>query len=195
VPDEIAAAAAAQGVTPTGEQAADIARLVEAFAGSPLCARLAAARGVRREAPFAFPLEPAHRGMLLHGVVDVVAQEDGGALVVDYKTDWLGDLAPEEVIARDYTGQRLVYALAALRDGAERVEVAHCFLERPDEPATATFSRADAPAIAERVMAEAERLLAGDFAPTAAPHRDLCADCPGRAALCSHPQTRTLATA
>ena len=34
-----------------------------------------------------------------------------------------------------YSTQRLVYALAALRPGAERVEVVHCFLERPDEPA------------------------------------------------------------
>jgi hypothetical protein len=148
---------------------------------------------VRREAPFAFALEPSARGMLLHGVVDVVAHEAGGALVVDYKTDWLGELSPEELIARDYTGQRLVYALAALRDGAERVEVAHCFLERPGEPATATFTQADAPAIAERLIAEAGRLLAGDFAPTDAPHRDLCATCPGRAALCSHPESRTLA--
>ncbi|MEA2293008.1 MAG: hypothetical protein QOE86_647 [Solirubrobacteraceae bacterium] len=185
--------AGAWGIDPTPEQADDVARLVAAFADSPLCGRLAAARGVRREAPFAFPLEPGVRGMLLHGIVDVVAQEDGGALVVDYKTDWLGELAPEDLIARDYTGQRLVYALAALRDGAERVEVAHCFLELPQEPATATFTQADVPAVAERLVAEAERLLAGDFAPTPAPHRDLCATCPGRAALCSHPESRTLA--
>ena len=33
------------------------------------------------------------------------------------------------------------------------------------------------------------------FEPTAAPHRELCADCPGRAALCSWDEERTLRAA
>ena len=194
-PEAVAAVAAAWDADLSPEQAEDVARLVRAFADSPLCGRLARARGVRREAPFAFPLEPDARGLMLHGVVDVVAHEDGGTLVVDYKTDWLGDVDPEDLVARDYTGQRLVYALAALREGAQRVEVAHCFLERPDAPAATTFTAADAPAIAERLVGHASGLLAGDFRPTDTPHRDLCATCPGRAALCSHPPARTLAPA
>jgi len=192
-PEAIAAVAAAAGVELTPAEAADVGRLAEAFARSPLCARLAAAQLVRREAPFAFALDPGARGLLVHGVVDVMATEpDGSALVVDYKTNPLESTTPEALTARDYAAQRLVYALAALRGGASRVEVAHCYLERPDAPATATYRAADAPALAERLVGLARGLLAGEFAPTAAPHRELCGSCPGRRALCSHPEALTL---
>jgi ATP-dependent exoDNAse (exonuclease V) beta subunit len=185
-PDAIVAAAE---IELTDEEIADVARLVEAFASSPLCARLAAAHGLRREAPFTFALE----GALVNGVVDVVATEpDGGVLIVDYKTNPLNDTTPEALTASDYGAQRLVYALAALRDGAPRVEVAHCYLERPGEPATAVYAQADAPGLAEELVGLARGLLAGDFTPTEAPHLELCGSCPGRRALCSHPESLTL---
>jgi ATP-dependent exoDNAse (exonuclease V) beta subunit len=125
--------------------------------------------------------------------VDVIAQEDGRALVVDYKTDRLepGE-GPAERTARDYGAQRLVYALAALRDGAPAVEVAHCFLARPDAPASATYTAADAPELERRLAERTHRALAGEFPVTAQPHRGLCATCPGRPALCSHPEELTL---
>jgi ATP-dependent exoDNAse (exonuclease V) beta subunit len=192
-PDAIAAVAAANGATPTEDEAADVARLVEAFAASPLCARIAGARGIRREAPFAFALEPAPGSLLVHGVVDVLATEpDGTVLVVDYKTDRVGDADLDELTARDYGTQRLVYALAALRQGAPRVEVAHCYLERPAETALATFTAADGPALAERLVGLAGGVLRADFAVAERPHRDLCGACPGRRALCSHPERLTL---
>ena len=83
---------------------------------------------------------------MLTGVVDVLADEDdGGALVVDYKTDRLApERRPRGVVERDYGVQRRIYALAALRAGAPDVEVAHLFLERPAEPAVAaTFTPSD----------------------------------------------------
>ncbi|MEA2125906.1 MAG: hypothetical protein QOI80_2688 [Solirubrobacteraceae bacterium] len=191
-PEAVAAAAATAGVELTGDEVADVARLVEAFARSPLCDRLAAARVVRREAPFAFALDQSSRGLLVNGIVDVLASEaDGGVLVVDYKTNPLDTTTPEALTQLDYAAQRLVYALAALRDGAPRVEVAHCYLERPGDPATATYRQADAPALAEQLVGLARGLLAGEFAPTPAPHRELCGSCPGRRALCSHPEELT----
>ena len=39
---------------------------------------------------------------------------------------------PDEVVEADYRLQRLVYALACFRAGAEEVEVVYTFLERPD---------------------------------------------------------------
>ena len=125
-----------------------------------------ARRCVRREAPFAFPLEPGPRGLLVHGVVDVLAAEDGGPLVVDYKTDRL-----EGARARGARRPRLCGPAARLRARRParrraRVEVAHCFLERPDEPAVAVYTAADAAALAERLVASAAGLLAGDFTPT-----------------------------
>ena len=156
-------------------------------------ARLAASRSVRREAGFAFGLEPGGGGPLVNGFVDVLASEGAGArLVVDYKTDRLEGAEPAAVVDRDYATQRVVYALAALRDGAERVDVAHCFLERPDAPVVRSFSAADAPALAEHVLALARGVLDESYPVTPAPHRDLCGDCPGRRALCSHPESLTL---
>ena len=105
-------------------------------------------------------------------------------LIVDYKSDRLEGAAPAEVVERDYATQRIVYALAALRDGAPRVEVAYCFLERPAEPVTAAFTRPTPPPSPSASHELASGLLEGRYEVTATPHRDLCADCPGRAALC-----------
>ena len=187
--EAVAELAAAWGFEPTAAECEDVRTLVAAFARSPLCARLASARRTRKEAPFSFTLDPAGGGPLVTGFLDVVAHEpDGGALIVDYKSDRLEDSTPADVVERDYATQRIVYALAALRDGAPRAEVAYCFLERPDEPVTATFT--DAGALAERLAGLAGDLLAGRFEVTDAPHRELCGDCPGRAAMCSWPRRR-----
>jgi ATP-dependent helicase/nuclease subunit A len=184
------------GVDVTPADTADVATLVEAFAASPLCARLAAAHTVRREAGFVFALEPAGDGPLVNGFVDVLAKEpDGGVLVVDYKSHRLEGADPAAIVERDYAAQQAVYALAALKDGASRVDVAHCFLERPDRPVTVSHTAADASALAERVLALARGMLEERYPVTDAPHRDLCAECPGRKALCSHPEERTLAPA
>jgi ATP-dependent helicase/nuclease subunit A len=113
-------------------------------------------------------------------------------LVVDYKTDRLGEEDPAVLAERDYATQRMVYALAALRDGAPRVEVAHCFLEHPDEPACATFTQADAPALASALLDLAGGVLAEEWPVTPRPHRELCGDCPGRPSLCSWPEAVTL---
>ena len=159
------------------------AALVAAFAGSPLCARLAGARRIRREAPFAFALERGGGGPLVTGFLDAVALEpDGGALIVDYKSDRLEGAEPADVVERDYATQRIVYALAALRDGAPRVEVAYCFLERPGEPVTRAFTAADEPALDRAARRPRARRARGPLPRSPrSPHRDLCGDCPGRA--------------
>ena len=172
---------------------ADVRGQVAAFAASPLCARLAAARPVRREAAFAYALDPDGGGPLVSGIVDVLATEpDGGVLIVDYKTDRLEDEEPAELVARAYTTQRMVYALAALRDGAPRVEVAYALLERPGEPVHAAWTAADAPALAGALHELAEGVLAERWPVAEVPHRELCGECPGRATLCSWPERITL---
>ena len=94
---------------------------------------------------------------------------------------------------RDYAIQRGAYALAGLQqDGVERVEVAYCLLERPQEPVAAVFTRADIPTLQDAVHALADGLLAERWPVAAEPHRDLCGDCPGRRALCSWPEALTL---
>jgi ATP-dependent exoDNAse (exonuclease V) beta subunit len=195
-PDAVTELAARHGAELTRADVEDVRAIVGAFARSPLCDRLAAATAVRREAGFAFSLEPGGGGSLVNGFVDVIATEPGGGrLVVDYKTDRLDGADPAEVLERDYATQRVVYALAALRDGAPRVDVAYCFLERPDEPVVHGYAAADADALAERVVSLARGVLDESYPVTDRPHRELCADCPGRPALCSWSEDRTLAPA
>ena len=177
------------------EDVADLLAMVERVAASGLRERIARARRVRTELPFAFTLAPpgaGGRSLLVNGVVDVLASEDGGTLVVDWKSDPLEDREPAELLAEAYSTQRLIYALAGLRSGAERVEVAHCFLERPDEPVLAAYTAADGDRLESDLLELARGVVEARFEPAAEPHYGLCADCPGRAALCSWGPEHTL---
>jgi hypothetical protein len=165
--------------------------MVEDFGRSPVCARLARAGEVHREHEFAFVLG-GEGTPLVTGVMDVLAESDGEALVVDYKSDRVAASDLEALVERDYATQREIYALAALRAGAATAEVVHVFLERPDEPVTARYERSDATRLADSLRGVAEGLLAGTFEVTPEPHRDLCATCPARRGLCSWDSTMTL---
>ncbi len=194
---DVAGLVEGHGATAAAEVVADLRHMVERVAGSRLRERIAGAQRVRTELPFAFTLTPrgaGGRSLLINGVVDVHAVEDDGVLVVDWKSDPLADREPEQVVAGSYSTQRIVYALAVLRSGAERVEVAHCFLERPDELAIATYTRADADRLERDLLELARGVVEASFAPTAEPHLGLCGDCPGRDALCSHGPEMTLRT-
>ena len=192
---ELAEAIELHGVDARPEDVADIRAMLERVAASRLRARIAEARNVRAELPFAFTLAPpgaGGRSLLINGVVDVLADEGARMLVVDWKSDALGELDPEALVRADYSTQRLIYALAALRAGAEVVEVVHCFLERPDEPAVALFEAADAERLERELLGLAQGVVEGRFEPSGEPQFSLCADCPGRAALCVHEPELTL---
>jgi RecB family exonuclease len=168
---------------------ADLQALVASFAGSALRERLGAARAVHREHAFAFALGG---GPMLTGFVDVIAYEaDGAALIVDYKSDRVGDADLDELVEAGYGVQRRIYALAALRAGAPAVEVAHLFLERPAEPAVVRYGQAEAETLDAELRAAAAPLVAGAYPVAEVPHRGLCATCPGRAGLCSYPPELT----
>jgi hypothetical protein len=173
---------------PGRAEAEGLAELVAAFGDTELCARLARATQVRREQRFSFGLGDE---LLITGALDVVARERFGMLVVDYKTDRLDAGSPAEIVAREYATQRLVYALAVLLTGAVRVEVAHVFLERPQEPVVATYTAGQRPDL----MAECQALTAGvrarRFEVTAEPMRAVCAGCPAQGGLCSWPPAMT----
>ena len=162
-----------------------IAGLVEAYCRSPLALRIATLAGARPERPFAFE----HDGVLLHGRLDVLWREDGKALVVDYKSNLLNGADPHEIVEADYRLQRLVYALACLRDGAQEVEVAYQFLEQPDDVVSATFSADDLGELESRLSDAISRIRAGVFVPT--PSEFACADCPALDLVCAGPRLRT----
>jgi len=182
-------AASAGGVAlEAGEDLAAIAALADAFSRSPLCARLAASAEVRREVPFAFL---THGGLLLRGFLDAAGLEaDGTLLVVDYKSDRIED--PQAQLERDYAIQRLVYALAGLASGATGVEVAHCFLRRPELLLSVRYRADDREALESELAARLEPLREGRFEVSANPGLQRCGTCPGRARLCSWEEVMTL---
>jgi RecB family exonuclease len=163
----------------------------EASAGGP-AARLAAAAEVRREHPFAFAL--AQGEPLFTGVIDVLAREpDGGALVVDYKTDRVpAEARLEQLVQRDYGLQRLIYALAVLRAGAPSVEIVHWFLERAQEWVSARYEAQARAQLEAQLAQELGRARERGYAVSENPHRALCETCPGRAGLCSYSDAETM---
>ena len=195
---EVAALIEAHGAPVRPDEVADLRDMVERFVASELCGRLARAARVRTELPFSFTLAPpgaGGRNLLVNGVVDVHATEPDGLLVVDYKSNALEGRTPAELTAESYSTQRLVYALAGLRGGAERVEVAYCFLERPQELEIAAYAAGDADRLETELLGLAAGVVESHFEPAAEPHLELCGDCPGRAALCSWDEQHTLRSA
>jgi ATP-dependent helicase/nuclease subunit A len=158
-----------------------IRELVDAYCRSELASRMAALEDVRVECGFTFE----HDGVLLRGYLDVLHSADGRALVVDYKTNALAEAGPEEVVEEEYRLQRLVYALACFRAGADEVEVAYVFLERPDAVVSARFQRDVVPALEAELSEAIGRLRAGEFRPT--PSDYACAGCPALDVVCAGP--------
>ncbi len=157
---------------------------VAAYCESDLARRVAALDGVEQERHFIFEQD----GVLVHGFIDAFHLRDGRALVVDYKTNALGEAAPDEIVEQDYRLQRLVYALACFRAGADEVEVVYHFLERPDAPVEAVFTRADVPDLESELSAAIARIQAGEFPPT--PSEFACAGCPALDLVCAGPRLR-----
>jgi len=168
----------------TDQELARIRGFVAAYCDSELARRVAGLDGAVAEQPFAFE----HDGVLLHGRLDVLHRVEGRALVVDYKTNLLDERTPEEIIETDYALQRLVYALACFRAGADEVEVAYHFLERPDAVATRVFQRAELPELERELSDAIAAIQKGEFRPT--PSEFVCADCPALDVVCAGPRLR-----
>jgi len=166
------------------EELARIDAFVASYCESDLAARIATLEGAQPERPFAFE----HDGVLLHGRLDVLWRDGPRALVLDYKTNTLAEGTPEEIVEADYRLQRLVYALACFRAGADEVEVVYHFLERADAVVTTTFERLELPVLEEELSAAIRQIDAGEFVPT--PSEFTCAGCPALDLVCAGPNLR-----
>ena len=120
------AQAAAEGVP---QDHAEIARLASAAVDSDIVRRAVASRRFWREVPVAAPIADG----ALEGFIDLLFEEDGELVIVDYKTDAIDQDSTEEYTARYHT-QAGCYALAAERATQRRVkEVAFLFLRPKSE--------------------------------------------------------------
>jgi RecB family exonuclease len=168
----------------TDEELARVDGFVRSYCDSELARRIAALDGVQPERPFAFE----HDGVLLHGRLDVLWRSGPRALVLDYKTNSLAEGAPEEIVEADYRLQRLVYALACFRAGAEEVEVVYHFLERADAVVATSFRREQLPELEAELSAAIAAINQGEFRPT--PSEFTCAGCPALDVVCAGPRLR-----
>jgi ATP-dependent helicase/nuclease subunit A len=188
-PDDLVALVRGWYPSATDEEVERIAAFVRSYCESELAQRVAALPEVRPERPFAFE----HDGVLLHGRLDALQLHGRRALVVDYKTNSLEEGTPEEIVENDYRLQRLVYALASFRAGADEVEVVYHFLERPDAVVSTIFSAAQIAELEAELSEAIARINAGDFRPT--PDEFICAGCPALDVVCAGPRLRSAAYA
>ena len=170
--------------TVSEEELERIGEFVGNYCRSDTALRVASLAGAKAERPFAFE----HDGVLLHGRIDVLWREATRAFVLDYKTNVLGESTPEEIVEEEYRLQRLVYALACFRAGAEEVEVVYHFVERPDAVVETTFLRAELPALEAELSEAIARINRGEFMPT--PSDFACAGCPALDLVCAGPRLR-----
>ena len=168
----------------TEAELARIAGYVETYCASELARRVAELAGVQPERPFAFE----HDGVLLHGRLDVLHRAGARALVLDYKTNSLAEGTADEIVEADYRLQRLVYALALFRAGAEEVEVVYQFLERADAVCSRTFLSSDLPELEADLSDAIARIRSGEFSPT--PSEFVCPGCPALDVVCAGPRLR-----
>lgn len=188
----------AGGLAGSDEELGRAGELVQGWLGSELRAGLDGPMvRLHPEVPFMLALG----GTVVRGKMDLVAELPAGELlVIDYKTDALGDAEPERHAER-YAIQRRLYALAAWSGlsgggngaGPTRVRTAYVFLERPERPVEHAFAREEIEAARSWLEEVVAGVRSGRFEVTARPHRALCFDCPARARLCSHEPSRTMA--
>src|SRR4051794_22433079 len=184
VPDDLPELVRARYPGVSEEELERIRAFLASYCESELAAGIGALDGATAELPFAFE----HDGVLLHGRIDVLHRDGSRAVVLDYKTNSLAEGTPEEIVEHDYKLQRLVYALACFRAGAEEVEVVYHFLERADAVVTATFGTADVPALEAGLSEAIARIQANEFRPT--PDEFVCRDCPALDLVCAGPKLR-----
>jgi ATP-dependent helicase/nuclease subunit A len=184
-PDGLAALVRGWYPRVSDEELERIDGFVRSYCESELARRVATLPSARPERPFAFE----HDGVLLHGRLDVLQLEGESAVVVDYKTNSLAEGTPEEIVENDYRLQRLVYALACFRAGAQEVEVVYHFLERPDAVISTVFRVAQVGELEAELSEAIAGINAGEFRPT--PSEYICAGCPALDVVCAGPRLRS----
>ena len=162
-----------------------IVRLVTAWPASEPAGRLEDVDAVEREVRFVL----REAGVTLSGQMDLVARRGDEVVVVDYKTNRPEGRTAEEMRDHGYTLQEAVYALAALRGGARRVEVTFLFLESGEE-ATRHYGQDDLAALEERVAAAVRAAVDGPYRPR--PSEEACRDCPALDLVCAGPALERL---
>jgi hypothetical protein len=105
-------------------------------------------------------------------------------MIVDFKTNRLGERTAQEIMDGSYAEQVTTYALAALRSGAPAAEIAYAFLEDADAVAVRRFTSEDVAQLEAGLATTIEAIRAGRFPARPGPH---CQECPALDLLCAGP--------
>jgi hypothetical protein len=162
-------------------------RLVEAAEAvlrSDTARRANTAPRVVRELAFALPV--ADGSCLLSGAIDLYARDGESALIVDYKSGKSGDAAE---LPERYRLQATCYALAAMADGADSVQVVFTRPEVRAEDGTPQeirfeFARAEEPALRARVDGILGAIATSKFAWLDERDEVVCGSCAASPGLC-----------
>ena len=149
-------------------------RLALAFWESPV-QRWVSGRACLQEVPFTFE----HEGIIVSGVIDLLARDPDGWYLVDYKTNRLDGRSVADVMPH-YKLQGQIYALAALKAGACQVKMAFLFLERAQDPVVESYTQAQVTQLEEVLSRALAGITKGEYLPSPGSQ---CAVCPVRS-LC-----------
>jgi ATP-dependent helicase/nuclease subunit A len=136
------------------DRAGEMAAVARRALASDLVRRARPSRRILLETPFTAPLDNMPAG-LAEGRIDLLFEEDGELVIVDFKTDAVS-ANDFEARAAFYRNQALVYAWAARSATRMRVREVVFLFARPD-PAIEHHTPVD-----DAFMAEAEALLRGE---------------------------------
>ena len=122
-----------RNILTTEELAAVPVNLIAGFVKSPLAMRMRAAAALYKEVPFVLALDAADlypnvqaRPILVHGIIDAYFIEGGQAVIVDYKSDYVGASVTAQQLRAKYAVQLDVYRKAVER--ATGLSVKECVI-------------------------------------------------------------------
>ncbi|HEY5533084.1 MAG TPA: PD-(D/E)XK nuclease family protein, partial [Candidatus Anoxymicrobiaceae bacterium] len=108
--------------------ALNAADTVASVTGSEIWGRALASKQRMTEVPFELLLEGVTPPTLIRGAIDLIFSEDGGWVLVDYKTDAINDRRDADALSRKYAPQLRLYRQAWERCTGDRViETGFCF--------------------------------------------------------------------
>lgn len=171
-------------------QRSALGEAVATYARSDVATREREFDSTRREMPFSVQVGQRAAGFVLSGTVDAYSTKGSRALIVDYKTGESGDAAELE---ERYRLQSRCYALAALLDGRESVEVVFVRVQAvaaDGQPQTVryAFTSAELAKIETDLLGRYSAIATSPFEPLAEWTPRSCTECPIAAGICPrHP--------
>jgi RecB family exonuclease len=183
-PDEGSVVALGRQYELDGDQLERLRRGVDRFTRSATASKAVAHDRVYREMPFALPIATGE--CILVGNIDLYARTGEDTLIVDYKSGTSG--TADELTVR-YELQAKCYALAALKDGGDSVEVVFVRPEvvEPDggnQEIPYRFGRLDEPTLRREVETLYREIATSAYEPLSARDETICGYCAAPVGLC-----------